>query len=63
MNEDPSKRRLGRGLAALIGVIAVVALLVAVAKAKIGGQTGDILGASQQLTEAATLCLIAARLI
>lgn len=51
------------GLAALIGVIAVVALLVAVAKAKIGGQTGDILGASQQLAEATALCLIAARLI
>ena len=51
------------GFAALIGVFAVVALLVAAAKAKIGGQTGDILGASQQLAEATALCLIAARLI
>ncbi len=35
--------------------------LGAYAKAKIGGQTGDILGASQQLAEAAVL-LVAASL-
>lgn len=33
-----------------------------VARAKIGGQTGDILGASQQLSEAAALCALAASL-
>lgn len=33
-----------------------------VARAKIGGQTGDVLGASQQLAEAAALCALAASL-
>lgn len=33
-----------------------------IARAKIGGQTGDILGASQQLAEAAALCTLAASL-
>jgi len=33
-----------------------------VAKAKIGGQTGDILGASQQLAEIAALAVIVAML-
>lgn len=33
-----------------------------VARTKIGGQTGDILGASQQLSEAAALCALAAGL-
>lgn len=57
-------------LAALgpVGVIAcAIAALVAVsmaalAKAKIAGQTGDVLGATQQLTEAAILLACAARL-
>lgn len=31
-----------------------------ISRAKIGGQTGDILGASQQLAEAAALCALAA---
>jgi adenosylcobinamide-GDP ribazoletransferase len=31
-----------------------------VARAKIGGQTGDILGASQQISEAVVLTLVAA---
>ena len=52
----------GAGIAAAVGVAVVVALLAMVAQAKIGGQTGDILGASQQLAEAAALCMIAARL-
>ncbi len=61
---------LGLGLAvAVSGFTALpVALAAAVvtflfgayAKAKIGGQTGDILGASQQLTEAAMLTVAAA---
>ena len=32
----------------------------ALARAKIGGQTGDVLGASQQLAEIAALVLLAA---
>ena len=43
------------GLAAALG-------LTALARAKIGGQTGDILGAAQQLTEGAALCALAASL-
>lgn len=54
------------GAAGLITVAvagAVVLALAAVARAKIGGQTGDILGASQQLAEAAALALLARLLI
>ncbi len=36
--------------------------LALVAKRRIGGQTGDILGASQQLAEAAVLATLAAQL-
>jgi len=36
--------------------------LALAARARIGGQTGDILGASQQLTEAAALAAAAALL-
>ena len=49
---------LGLGVwAMLIGLIAPVAAFIIgqIAKAKIGGQTGDILGATQQLTEIALL--------
>lgn len=41
-----------------LAAAATTAALAAVAKRKIGGQTGDILGASQQLAEAAALALI-----
>ena len=44
-------------LALLIALTAAVALT---AKVKIGGQTGDVLGASQQLSEAALLAFLAA---
>lgn len=45
----------------LIGVAAIAALGCAlIAKAKIGGQTGDILGATQQITEIAVLLTLAA---
>ena len=37
-------------------------ILALIAKAKIGGQTGDILGASQQLAEIAALSVMAASL-
>ncbi|QYK43153.1 MAG: adenosylcobinamide-GDP ribazoletransferase [Paracoccaceae bacterium] len=56
------------GLVALGPVVAAVAMAGAVpamlvawtARARIGGQTGDILGAAQQVTEAAVLALAAA---
>jgi adenosylcobinamide-GDP ribazoletransferase len=41
-------------------VAAVTVLLARSARARIGGQTGDILGASQQLSEAAALAVLAA---
>ncbi len=46
-------------LPALAAALAVVAMAL-VARAKIGGQTGDVLGAAQQLGEAALLCGLAA---
>jgi len=46
-------------LSALLGAAAVSALLALAAQRLIGGQTGDILGASQQLAFAASLSLIA----
>lgn len=49
-------------LGAAFAVAAVSLGLGLVARAKIGGQTGDILGASQQLAEAAALCALAASL-
>lgn len=45
---------------ALIAALPCIALAL-VARTKIGGQTGDILGASQQLAETAVLALAAAR--
>lgn len=47
------------GIMAAIAVSVVVTSLMILAKKKIGGQTGDILGASQQLAEAAALGVIA----
>ena len=47
----------------LIAACALTAFTcAAIAKSKIGGQTGDILGATQQLTEIATLLTLAALL-
>lgn len=50
--------------AATLPVALALALVVAglglIARAKIGGQTGDVLGASQQLSEITALCLLAA---
>ena len=48
------------GLAIAVAVVSFGLGLVA--RAKIGGQTGDILGASQQLAETAALCALAASL-
>jgi adenosylcobinamide-GDP ribazoletransferase len=50
----------GSGLWVVLAVAVVVLALAVVARAKIGGQTGDILGASQQLAEAAGLAVLAA---
>ena len=53
----------GWGMVAMLAVVAAVtALLARSAQARIGGQTGDILGATQQLAEAAALAVLAARL-
>jgi adenosylcobinamide-GDP ribazoletransferase len=53
---------LGPGALALAVAAALPALwLAAVARARIGGQTGDVLGAAQQLGEAAALAAAAAR--
>jgi adenosylcobinamide-GDP ribazoletransferase len=41
----------------------ICALLALVARAKIGGQTGDILGASQQLAEVTGLTMAAYLLV
>ncbi|MGB8812858.1 MAG: adenosylcobinamide-GDP ribazoletransferase [Paracoccaceae bacterium] len=49
-------------LPATLGVALVSLALAGVAKSKIGGQTGDILGASQQLAEMVALLVVAAAL-
>jgi adenosylcobinamide-GDP ribazoletransferase len=49
------------GMVAFVGFVCLGLGLTA--RAKIGGQTGDILGASQQLAEAASLCALAASLV
>jgi adenosylcobinamide-GDP ribazoletransferase len=41
--------------------VAAAALVAATARAKIGGQTGDVLGAAQQLTEIVVLAALVAR--
>ena len=50
-----------RGAAAAVLALAVTAGLARTARAKIGGQTGDVLGASQQLAEIAVLAALVAR--
>jgi adenosylcobinamide-GDP ribazoletransferase len=50
------------GLWMVLATAMVVLALALVARAKIGGQTGDILGASQQIAEAAGLVVLAATL-
>ncbi|PJE38212.1 adenosylcobinamide-GDP ribazoletransferase, partial [Pseudooceanicola lipolyticus] len=48
-------------LPALVALV-VVLLLAATARSKIGGQTGDILGAAQQLSEIVLLLGLAAQI-
>ncbi|WP_299283035.1 adenosylcobinamide-GDP ribazoletransferase [uncultured Tateyamaria sp.] len=50
----------GAGLVALIIAALVTALIGGIAKAKLGGQTGDILGATQVITEIAVLLTLIA---
>ena len=51
---------IGAGLAAFVACVIGAAAVAASARTKIGGQTGDILGASQQLAEIAALLTLAA---
>lgn len=48
------------GLWLIIPAILAPLICAAIAKAKIGGQTGDVLGATQQVTEIALLLTLAA---
>lgn len=50
-----------QGIAAAVLAALAVALLAMAAKARIGGQTGDVLGASQQIAEIALLITLCAR--
>lgn len=52
---------LPQGWAALIAAGLAVAVLALIARAKIGGQTGDVLGGGQQLAEIALLLALGAR--
>jgi adenosylcobinamide-GDP ribazoletransferase len=47
-------------VAALVSVCVVTLVLLLLARRQIGGQTGDVLGAAQQLAEAAALLAISA---
>jgi adenosylcobinamide-GDP ribazoletransferase len=47
-------------LATVPAVILVVTGMIVLARRKIGGQTGDLLGATQQVTDIALLCSLAA---
>ncbi len=50
---------LGLGLAGLIVMLTLTTFaIILIAKAKINGQTGDILGATQQISEVAILCAL-----
>ncbi len=48
-------------LAMLAAALAVGVLLSGIALRRIGGQTGDVLGASQQLADVACLAVLSAR--
>lgn len=52
----------GSALAIAVWTALVLAGWAAIARAKIGGQTGDILGAGQQLAEITGLCVLVAAL-
>ncbi len=48
------------GIVAIAAAITITAAVAAIAKRKVGGQTGDVLGATQQLSEVAILISCAA---
>ncbi|MFV0491630.1 MAG: adenosylcobinamide-GDP ribazoletransferase [Pseudorhodobacter sp.] len=48
------------GLAAILAIVLASAIVAGLARAKIGGQTGDILGAIQQVSEAVALSVLTA---
>lgn len=50
------------GLWAIAAALAAILACIAIARAKLGGQTGDILGASQQIVEIAVLLALSAAL-
>jgi adenosylcobinamide-GDP ribazoletransferase len=50
----------GAGLLAVLWAGLVTVAVAALARAKIGGQTGDILGATQQMAEIAVLASLLA---
>ncbi|RMH42070.1 MAG: adenosylcobinamide-GDP ribazoletransferase [Alphaproteobacteria bacterium] len=52
----------GHGIAATLAAAIAAAIMAAIAQRRIGGQTGDILGAVQQLAELAALCALAVTL-
>ena len=52
---------IGAGTVALLAAASLVALLARVAQRRLGGYTGDVLGAAQQLAEIAILLTAAAR--
>ncbi len=52
----------GVAVAAALAVAGVTVLWGLLARARIGGQTGDVLGAAQQLAELACLCVLVALL-
>lgn len=52
----------GAAITAIFSAASVAAILALTARKKIGGQTGDILGASQQLSEIAFLLAISAQI-
>ena len=51
----------GTGIVAAVAALAVAALVVATARRRLGGFTGDVLGAAGVLTETAALLALAAR--
>ncbi len=51
----------GLTIAAMLGACVAGLVMTSIARRQIGGQTGDIAGAAQQLAEIAMLCILSAR--
>jgi adenosylcobinamide-GDP ribazoletransferase len=52
----------GQMLLAMVAAVAAALAMTEIARRQIGGQTGDIAGAAQQLAEIAMLCVLSARI-